>query len=237
MMQYDFIPDGNDKPIICVSMFGNTTACVEKCAARLEEAGYAPIIFHATGSGGRSMEELIMGGHCAACLDITTTEWADEICHGILSAGPQRLDGPAAAGIPHVIAPGCLDMVNFGCRDTVPETYIKAKRIFYEWNPMVTLMRTDKKENAALGKILAEKANKSDSPVAFILPLKGVSILDGEGEAFCDWEADRVLFDAIQRSVHKDIPVVKVDANINDDLFAEQAVKLLLKIMDHNKTD
>lgn len=234
MMEYEPLIDENDKPIVCISMFGNSTACVEKCSVLLEKAGYATLIFHATGSGGRSMEELIVGRHCVACLDITTTELADEICGGILSAGVKRLDGPGEAGIPHVIAPGCLDMVNFGCQDTVPEKYRKAGRRFYEWNPMVTLMRTDKKENAALGRILADKANQSGAPVAFILPLKGLSILDGEGKEFCDWETDQILFDSIEKNVRKDIPVVKVDANINDDLFAEQAVGLLLQIMNKN---
>lgn len=234
MMEMDPVPDQNERPIICVSMFGNSTPCVEKCVALLEKRNYAPLVFHATGGGGRSMEELITEGHCSACLDITTTEWADELCGGILSAGPHRLEGPAEAGLPHVIAPGCLDMVNFGSAGTVPAKYREAGRLFYEWNPMVTLMRTNVEENIALGRILAEKANRSEAPTAFILPLRGVSILDGEGQPFCDWETDRALFDAIERYVDPGIPIVKVDANINDDLFAEQAVELMLKIMKDN---
>lgn len=234
MAEKDPERDKNEKPIICISMFGNSTPCVEKCVALLEKRNYAPLVFHATGGGGRSMEELITEGHCKACLDITTTEWADEMCGGILSAGPHRLDGPAKAGIPHVIAPGCLDMVNFGSPDTVPSKYKDAGRLFYEWNPMVTLMRTNVEENIALGKILAEKANMSRGPVAFILPLKGVSILDGEGQPFCDWETDQVLFDTIEQYANPDIPIVKVDANINDDLFAVQAVEWMLKIMREN---
>lgn len=231
MAEKDPIPDENAKPIISISMFGNSTPCVEKCAALLEKRDYAPLVFHATGGGGRSMEEMIMEGHCRACLDITTTEWADEICDGILSAGPHRLEGAAKVGIPHVIAPGCLDMVNFGSSETVPAKYRDAGRLFYEWNPMVTLMRTNVEENIALGKILAEKANMSEAPTAFILPLRGVSILDGEGQPFCDWETDKVLFDTIEQYAKQDIPIVKVDANINDDLFAVQAVELMLKIM------
>lgn len=231
MVEKDPELNENDKPIICISMFGNSTPCVEKCAALLEEKNYAPLVFHATGGGGRSMEELIMEGHCRACLDITTTEWADELCGGILSAGPHRLDAPAKIGIPHVIAPGCLDMVNFGSTETVPAKYKDTGRLFYEWNPMVTLMRTNVEENIALGKILAEKANMSKAPTAFILPLKGVSILDGEGQPFCSWETDQILFDTIEQYANSDIPIVKVDANINDDLFAMQAVKLMLKIM------
>lgn len=231
MAEKEPIPDQNDKPIICVSMFGNSTPCVEKCTVILEEKGYAPMVFHATGGGGRSMEELIEEGHCTACLDITTTEWADEVCGGILSAGSNRLDGPGKVGIPHVIAPGCLDMVNFGSEETVPAKYREAKRLFYEWNPMVTLMRTNQEENIALGKILAEKANASKAPVAFIFPMRGVSILDGEGQPFCGWETDRVLFDTIEKYANPNIPIVRVDANINDDMFAEQAVELMLKIM------
>ena len=178
------------------------------------------------------MESLILEGYCDACLDITTTEWADELCGGILSAGSKRLDGPGKAHIPHVIVPGCLDMVNFGSRATVPDKYVQDGRLFYEWNPMVTLMRTNKEENQKLGEILAGKANASDSPVAFLFPLRGISILDGEGEAFCDWETDEVLFSAIEHNLRKDIPVYRVDANINDPLFSKRAVEVMLKLME-----
>ncbi len=231
MVEKEPLPDQKEKPIICISMFGNSTPCVEKCAALLEKRDYAPLVFHATGGGGRSMEEMIAEGHCEACLDMTTTEWADELCGGILSAGPDRLEAAAKAAIPHVIAPGCLDMVNFGSFETVPEKYRDAGRVFYEWNPMVTLMRTNLEENIALGKILAEKANRSRGPVAFVLPLRGLSILDGAGQPFCDWETNQTLFDTIRQYANPDIPILKVDANINDDLFAKEAVELLLKIM------
>lgn len=229
MMEKEPLVVENEKPIVCLSMFGNSTAGVEKCAQLLKERGCEPLIFHATGGGGRSMEELIEEGHCQAVLDITTTEWADELCGGILSAGPSRLDGPGKAGIPHVIVPGCLDMVNFGSASTVPEKY-KSGRLLYEWNPMVTLMRTNKKENEELGYILARKANASKAPVAFAFPVRGLSILDGEGQCFCDWDTDRVLFDTIRAAARADIPIMEVDANINDDLFAEKAVELLFHI-------
>lgn len=229
MMEKQPLTVENEKPIVCLSMFGNSTPGVEKCARLLRQQGCEPLIFHATGGGGRSMEELIEEGHCQAVLDITTTEWADELCGGILSAGSTRLDGPGKAGIPHVIVPGCLDMVNFGSAPTVPEKYRTGRKL-YEWNPMVTLMRTNRQENEQLGHILAEKANASSAPVAFALPLRGLSILDGEGQCFCDWETDRVLFDTIRASVRADIPVIEVDANINDDLFAEKAVELLFQI-------
>lgn len=220
----------NEKDIICISMFGNSTPCIEKCVKLLEDK-YATLVFHATGSGGKSMEELILEGHCKACLDITTTEWADELCGGILSAGPSRLDAPGKIGIPHVIVPGCLDMVNFGGKQTIPQKYRNSNRIFYEWNPMATLMRTNKEENESLGRILAEKANGSKAPVAFLFPLKGLSILDGEGECFCDWETDEVLFKAIESHLNKNVQVYRVDANINDDVFAQKAIEILLDLI------
>lgn len=237
MVETDPPEERDDRPIICLSMFGNSTACVERCSKLLEQNGYAPLVFHATGTGGRSMEDLILEKYCTACLDITVTEWADEICGGVLSAGTKRLDGPGIAGIPHVIVPGCLDMVNFGSRETVPEYYKNNERLFYEWNPMATLMRTNKEENARLGKILAEKANRSEAPTAFVLPMRGLSVLDGQGQVFCDWETDQVLFDAIEQHLNANIPVIKVDANINDAVFSEKAVAVLLKLINEKESE
>lgn len=229
MTQTDPLPDQNERPIVFISMFGSTTKCVEMCVPQLEEAGYSTLVFHATGGGGRTMEELIRAGYGVAVLDITTTEWADELCGGILSAGSERLDGPGAAGIPHVIVPGCLDMVNFGSPSTVPALY--RQRQLYEWNPMVTLMRTNVEENRKLGEILAKKANASPAPVAFCLPLGGVSILDDEGQPFRDAEADGTLFEAIRANVRPGIEIVEVDANINTQKFADAAVALLRRLM------
>lgn len=143
----------------------------------------------------------------------------------------QAVDGPGKAHIPHLIVPGCLDMVNFGTMDTVPEKYVIAERKFYNWNPMVTLMRTNEKENEILGKILAEKANESLSPVAFLFPLEGISILDGVNQPFCDWKTDKILFESIRKNVKEGIPIKSVEANLNDDLFAEAAVENLLELM------
>lgn len=231
MAAMDPLPDANDRPIICISMFGNSTPCVEKCADLLRQRGYEPLVFHATGGGGRSMEDFILGGHCCAVLDITTTEWADELCGGILSAGPHRLEAAGKMNLPQVIAPGCLDMVNFGSRPTVPAKYADGTRRLYEWNPMVTLMRTNVAENEQLGAILAEKANASKAPVAFLLPLRGVSILDGDGQPFCDWKTDEVLYASLRRHLHKNIPVETVDANLNESAFAKRAVTLLIETM------
>ena len=222
-------PDVATKPLIAASMFGNTTQLVGKCKAKLEAAGYEVLVFHATGAGGRMMEKLIGEGYFVGVLDVTTTEWADELGGGTLSAGPTRLDAAARAGIPQVIAPGCLDMVNFGARESVPEKF--GDRLFYVWNPTVTLMRTTAEENAALGRILAEKANAATGPVAFFLPANGVSILDSPGGLFWQPEADAALFDAIQRNTRPDIAVEEVDANINDDAFAEAVTEKLLSFL------
>ena len=220
-----------DRPIIAASMFGNTTECVDHCRELLEEAGYEVLVFHATGTGGRTMETLIDEGLVDAVLDITTTELADELCDGILSAGPGRLTAAGRQGIPQLIVPGCLDMVNFGAMATVPERFLDAGRSFYEWNPAVTLMRTTAGENSQLGTILAEKANAARGPVAFLLPTAGVSILDGEGELFCDRQADQALFDAIGNGLREDIAVEQLDVNINDPLFAQRAVAIMLELI------
>ncbi len=222
-------PELATKPLIAASMFGNTTELVGKCKAKLEAAGYEVLVFHATGAGGRMMEKLIREGYFVGVLDVTTTEWADELVGGTLSAGPTRLDAAAQAGIPQVIAPGCLDMVNFGARESVPAKF--DDRRFYVWNPTVTLMRTTPEENAALGRILAQKANATTGPVAFFLPANGVSILDSPDGLFWWPEADAALFDAIQLNTRSDIPVEIVDANINDDAFAEAVTERLLNFL------
>ena len=157
----------DERPIIVASMFGNTTECVDDCRTALDQEGYEVLVFHATGTGGQTMEALVDEGLVDAVLDITTTEWADEICGGTLSAGPDRLSAPGRQGLPHLIVPGCVDMANFGPLETVPEKY-KTGRNLYEWNPAITLMRTTVEENAKMGEIFAEKANAATGPVAFL---------------------------------------------------------------------
>jgi uncharacterized protein (UPF0261 family) len=220
-----------DRPIIVASMFGNTTDCVNFCAKSLNQTGYEVLVFHATGAGGRAMETLVTDGLVEGVLDITTTEWADELCHGVFSAGPERLDAAGRNGIPQLISPGCVDMVNFGAPDTVPEQYRQEKRLFYEWNPSVTLMRTDLKENQRLGEIFAEKANAAKGSVAFLLPLRGVSMLDGDGQPFCDRAADQAMFDALKKKLRPNIPIVEMDVNINDPAFAAKAVEMMLDLL------
>src|SRR5580704_3608269 len=235
MVQNEPPPTGEDRPIITASMFGNTTDCVNACVKSLNEKRFEVLVFHATGAGGRAMETLVADGLVEAVLDITTTEWADELCQGVFSAGPERLDAPGQRGIPHLIVPGCVDMANFGAPSTVPEKYRQAKRLFYEWNPSVTLMRTDVSENREMGEIFARKANAATGPVAFLIPLRGVSMLDGDGQPFCDREADRAMFDAIKANVKPGIPVIEVDLNINDPAFAAKAVEMMLDLIQKHK--
>jgi len=222
-------PEIEKQPLIAASMFGNTTPVVNRAQGVMEEQGYEVLVFHSTGTGGQTLESLVEGGYIDGVLDITTTEWADELVGGVLSAGSRRLDAAAEMGVPQVIVPGCLDMVNFWARDTVPEKF--EGRQFYQWNPNVTLMRTTLEENTELGRILAEKANKAKGPVAFFLPLKGVSQLDAPGGDFWWPEADRALYDAIKAHARPDIPVYEMDNNVNDDEFADAVANKLLEFL------
>jgi uncharacterized protein (UPF0261 family) len=235
MVQNEPPQSGEDRPIITASMFGNTTDCVDACGKALNDHGFEVLVFHATGAGGRAMETLVADGLVEGVLDITTTEWADELCQGVFSAGPERLDAPGQRGIPHLIVPGCVDMANYGAPSTVPEKFRQAKRLFYEWNPSVTLMRTNADENRQMGEIFAKKANAATGPVAFLFPLRGVSMLDGDGQPFCDREADRAMFDAIKANVKPGIPIVEVDLNINDPAFAAKAAEMMLQLMSQRK--
>jgi uncharacterized protein (UPF0261 family) len=229
MVETDYAASGGSKPIIAASMFGQTTPCVTRCRDALAAEGYEVLVFHGSGTGGRTMERMVEQGYVAGVLDITTTEWADELCGGAFSAGPDRLAAPGRAGIAHLIVPGCVDMVNFGPPETVPARY--AGRTFYDSKPTVTLMRTTVEENARIGTIFADKANAAAGKVAFLLPLRGLSVLDSEGGAFWSPEADGALFDAIKANLRGDIPVVELDAHINDEAFSEKAVAMLRELM------
>jgi uncharacterized protein (UPF0261 family) len=229
-------PPAADRPLIGASMFGNTTRLVEQSRVRLEAAGFEVVTFHAVGSGGRTLERLAADGILAGTFDVTTTEWADELCEGVFSAGPERLDAAGARGLPQVIAPGCLDMANFGAMETVPARFRDdPSRKFYVWNPQVTLMRTTPEENATLGRILAEKANASRGPVEVLFPLRGVSILDSvttDGPQPFWWpEADAALLDALRTHLRPGIPLHEVDANVNDDAFVEATTEAMIRLM------
>lgn len=223
------VPPGDDNPLIAATMFGNTTPCVEHARRILEEAGYEVLVFHATGTGGRTMENLIRDGLITAVLDITTTEWADELVGGVLAAGPHRLEAAADTGIPAVVAPGCLDMVNFWAPETVPSQF--HGRRFYQHNPNITLMRTTPDECARLGEIIADKLNRSKGPVAVMIPLKGWSMIDSPQGPFWWPEADEAFRHSLRQHLRPDIPVIELDANINDPAFAEACARQLLRFL------
>jgi len=218
-----------DRPLIAASMFGNTTPCVERARDQMEKAGFEVLVFHATGTGGRTMDGLITDGFFAGSLDITTTELADYVCGGVLSAGPERCLAAARAGVPAVLAPGCVDMANFWAPETMPEKY--RGRNLYQWNPDITLLRTNVAENQRIGQMIAQAANQSSGPVAVLLPLGGVSMLDAPGAEFWDPEADRACFETIKAGLREGIPVIESEHNINDPEFADLAARTLLGMM------
>lgn len=217
-----------DRPVIAATMFGVTTPCVQQARAILEAAGYEVMVFHATGNGGQALESLVRDRQIAGVLDITTTELADELVGGILSAGPTRLTAAGEVGIPQVISVGALDMVNFGPSETVPEKFRDRK--FHIHNATVTLMRTTVEENRQLGREIGSKAAAARGPVSILLPREGVSAIDRAGEAFDDPAARAALFAAIRENCD-DVEVVEIPAHINDSQFAEAAARRLLDLM------
>ena len=203
-----------ERPLIGASMFGVTTPAVNVARERLEELGYEVLVFHATGAGGRALEGLVDSGLLAGVLDVTTTELADDLVGGVLSAGPERLTAAGRHGVPQVVAPGALDMVNFGPRDTVPERF--EGRNLYVHNPTVTLMRTTPEEMAELGRRVAAKLAAATGPAALFVPLGGVSALDAPAMPFHDPKADEACFEALQGAA---VDTVRLDMNINDPAF------------------
>ncbi len=223
------VPAAEDRPIVAASMFGVTTPCVNRIRERMEKAGYEMLVFHATGSGGRSMEGLIRDGYVTGVADITTTEWCDEVVGGVLSAGPDRLTAAGETGIPQVVSCGALDMVNFRAMHTVPEPF--RGRTLYRHNPNVTLMRTTAEECREIGRRIAENLNKTTGPTVLMLPLKGVSMLDREGEPFHDPEADAALFDTLRRHILPPVELVELDLHINDTAFADAVFERMIALM------
>jgi uncharacterized protein (UPF0261 family) len=221
--------DDTSRPLVTATMFGVTTPCVSEARRRLEELGAEVLIFHANG-GGRTMEQLIDDGLVDAVLDLTTTEWADELFGGIRPAGPHRLEAAARRGIPQVVSVGALDMVNFGAPETIPNRF--KNRLFYRHNAQTTLMRTSPDENEQLGKLIAGKLNAAKGPVVLLLPLRGVSALDSSGEAFDDPVAREALFATLKDKIDPArIELVEVDAHINDPHFADLAADRLWVLM------
>ena len=217
-------PAGEDKPAIGLTMFGVTTPCVDQVRALLE-ARYDCLVFHATGTGGRSMEKLVESDLVLGCIDSTTTEVCDLLMGGVFSAGDDRLGAFARSGLPYVGSCGALDMVNFGAVDTVPAQY--RARTLHVHNPQVTLMRTTAEENRAMGEWIGRKLNACEGPVRFLIPEEGVSLIDAPGMPFHDPEADAVLFEALERTVEQTEKrrLIRLPLHINDPEFARALVE------------
>jgi uncharacterized protein (UPF0261 family) len=224
-----------ERPCLGATMFGVTTLCVTRVRELVEEAGFTLLVFSANGVGGRVMEQLVRDHMIEGVIDITTTELADELGGGILSAGPDRLEQAGRSGIPQVISVGALDMVNFGPMETVPEKFKNRK--LYRHNSAVTLMRTTSEQNSILGRQIAEKANMSTGAVTIVLPLKGVSAIDCPGQPFHDPDADHALFESIRTNLDTKVKLVEVDAHINDPVFAARLVTEYLEIKEKKTND
>jgi uncharacterized protein (UPF0261 family) len=215
------IPAGEDRPAVGLTMFGVTTPLVTAVVERLGSE-VDPLVFHATGTGGKAMEKLVDDGLVSSVLDLTTTEVADLLVGGVMAAGEDRLDAIARTGVPYVGSVGAVDMVNFGPRDTVPARF--ADRLFYEHNPQVTLMRTTPEENAEIGAFLARKINAFTGPALFLVPTGGVSLLDVPGQPFHDPEADAALLAALESDLEHRAVLRRVPVAINDPEFADAVV-------------
>ena len=220
--------DAPDRPLIAATMFGVTTPCVTAARSSLEASGYDVTVFHATGSGGRAMEGLIDDGYFAGVLDVTTTEWCDEVVGGTLTAGPTRLSAAGRRGIPQVVSTGALDMVNFGTIDSVPAQF--RDRHLYRHNATVTLMRTTADECVEIGRRIARQLSAATGPTTLVLPLRGVSALDAPSQPFHDPDADAALFGSLRRHVAPQVTLIDVDAHINDAEFARALVSAYEKL-------
>jgi uncharacterized protein (UPF0261 family) len=219
MAQVRVAESAETRPLIGATMFGVTTPAVTRARERLEELGYEVLVFHATGTGGQSMEALARGGFLAGVLDLTTTELADDLVGGVLSAGPDRLEAAGELGLPQVVSLGALDMVNFGPRETVPPQF--EGRNIYVHNPTVTLMRTTPEECAELGRRIARKLSAATGPTALFVPLKGVSMIATEGGPFHDAAADEALFSALRENLGSNVELHELDLDVNDPAFAD----------------
>lgn len=222
--------ESDGKPLLAATMFGVTTPCVKAAEDYLHEQGYDVLVFHATGTGGKCMEALIDQGFIKGVLDLTTTEWCDEVVGGVLNAGPDRLTAAGKNGIPQVVSVGALDMVNFGPMDTVPAQF--KDRNLYKHNPTVTLMRTTADELKSIGHEIASRLADATGKTTLILPLKGVSMIDVEGQPFYDAEADKALFDTLRTELEgTNVEIVELDTDINDKEFAVAAAKKLISLL------
>jgi len=224
----------SNKRTVAMTMFGVTTTCVDAVRKQLETAGNDCLVFHATGTGGRTMEKLIAEGFIDAVLDITTTEIADQVVGGTLSAGPKRLDIIIEKQLPYVISLGALDMVNFGPKQTVPDKF--RERLFYIHNSEVTLMRTTANECRQIARWIATKVNKAKAPITILIPEKGISMIDKEGEVFHDPEADKALFEELESLINQDDirQIIRLPFNINDQAFSAAIIEAYNKLLKHS---
>ncbi|HET7415634.1 MAG TPA: Tm-1-like ATP-binding domain-containing protein [Arthrobacter sp.] len=230
------LPTKTSKPVVGATMFGVTTACVSRAQVGLQESGCEVVAFHATGVGGNAMEQLIQDGLIDAALDLTTTEWADELVGGILSAGPHRLEAAGRVGLPQVVSVGALDMVNLGPISEIPVEF--RERNLHVHNAHNTLMRTTAEESRELGRIIATKLNQASGPAALVLPLRGISALDHPGQPFYDNEAREALFAALRATLDTEkVHLRELDLHINDAEFADSCVAMLLSMLEGAKFD
>ena len=232
MVKFEYNIEVDDKPLIAASMFGLTTPAVNAAMKYLEDRGYEVLVFHATGTGGKTMESLVEQSYFKGVLDLTTTEWCDELFDGVLHAGPHRLEAAGLNGIPQVVSLGAMDMVNFGPFDTIPEKY--KGRNFYKHNPSVTLMRTSVEENKLLGEKIAEKLNLAKKDTVLMIPKKGLSGIDMEGKPFYGPEENKMLFKTLRENINNSvIKIVEMDTDINDKEFAERAAQELIAMIEN----
>jgi uncharacterized protein (UPF0261 family) len=223
------VPPLEQRPLVAATMFGVTTPCVTRAREQLEALGYEVLVFHATGAGGQSMETLVRDGFLVGVLDVTTTELADDLVGGVLSAGPDRLEAAGEAGLPQVVSLGALDMVNFGPRESVPEHF--AGRNLYVHNPTVTLMRTTPEECRELGRRIGRKLGSARGPVALYVPLLGISAIAVEGGPFHDPEADEALREGLHETLPEHVELHELELEINDPRFADEMAKRLHELI------
>jgi len=223
---------GRGKNVIAATMYGNTTPAVMMAKKLLEERGYQVVVFHPNGTGGRAMEELVEQGFFTAVLDMTTHEIVDELFDGVHAAGPHRLETAGKKGIPQVVVPGCINFILLGPLESLSSEYKKRK--LYPFNPAVTMVRTTHEEMITIGKVMAEKVNKTLGPAIVIIPLRGFSMYCREGESLYDPEGDRIFIDTLKEHLRPQIPVLEVDANINEPVFAQTTVSALMPILEQS---
>jgi len=210
---------------VALTSYGVTTPAAERCKALAERLGLEVLVFHARGTGGQAMEELVRRGVFAGVLDLTLSELANEVAGGIASAGLHRLEAATEVGVPQVVVPGALDVINFGPPGTIPERY--SGRVFYPHSASATLMRTNAEESVELGRLIATKLNAARGPVAVLIPLLGFSALDREGKAFYDPGANAGFIDSLEKAISPEVAVRKLPYHVNDPSFADEMVQTL----------